>query len=275
MATRRGRKWASKRWAMAKSILGWPAGFFIKYDYMHSVCVPTVYPDVILRCEALDPNAMLRILGHARLSSDRDPSFLSSSTRHLGPVDAAANYAMVAAAKPSKIVEIGSGRSTQVMCQAISDLELQTRVTCIDPAPRLDISGLPVEFKRRTLRVSDVELVGELEANDILYIDSSHILQPGTDVDIELNILLPALKKGVLIHVHDIFLPYSYPAQWRDRNWNEACGLLPWIMSGALEIELPVHFLIRRQEHLLRDALPRNIARSTVLTGGSFWLRKN
>jgi hypothetical protein len=137
----------------------------------------------------------------------------------------------------------------------------------------LDISGLPVEFERRVLQVSDVELVSKLEPNDILYIDSSHILQPGSDVDIEFNILFPAIKPGVIVHVHDIHLPWGYDPSWNSKNWNEVCGLIPWILSGAFEIVFPVRYAQVVHEADLINALPDYLG-PKLASGGSMWLRK-
>jgi hypothetical protein len=86
--------------------------------------------------------------------------------------------------------------------------------------------------------------------------------------------LLPEIRPGVIVHIHDIFLPWNYPDHWRDRGWNEACGLAPWILSGAFEIVLPVHFVIRRREADLRAAMPWYLGEVASLSGGSIWLRK-
>lgn len=199
----------------------------------------------------------------------------------MGPVDAVVDYSVLRAIGPNKVIEIGSGRSTQVLVRAIADLPMPENrldtegreIICIDPQPRLSIDGLPVGFLRRTLNEGDVELAKSLEADDVLFIDSSHILQPGTDVDIEFNLIFPELKPGVVVHIHDIFLPFSYPERWEPRGWNEACGLAPWIAAGAFEVLFPTHYMLVERAEEMRAALP-DFAPCEPYAGGSFWIRK-
>jgi hypothetical protein len=202
--------------------------------------------------------------------------FFASDSRHLGPLDAAINYCIVRDLKPARIVEIGSGRSTEILARAVGDAGRGGRIISIDPAPRLDITRLLVSFEARTLHVDDIALGRSLERDDILYIDSSHILEPGTDVDIdiELNVLLPALKPGVVVHVHDVFLPWGYPQDWSARNWNEVSGLTPWVASGAFEMLFPSYFMARDRTADLTDAIPAFMARNSQNAPGGFWMRK-
>lgn len=208
------------------------------------------------------------------LDSDavRSDLFFRESTGHLRTLDALIDYAMVRWSKPQRIVEIGSGRSTHILNRAVADNGFG-QIECIDPAPRLDITNLPVRLHKRVTSKDDVGLVSTLEANDILFIDSSHILQPGTDCDIEFNLMFPELKSGVIVHVHDIFLPFAYPAKWSDRNWNEACGMAPWVLSGAFEILFPTYYATQELADELYQAMP-DYARRGAYAGGAFWMRK-
>lgn len=266
------RKWLSRKRALAKCLLGSDAGFFSQYDFMNSVAPPVIYPDIARHCEEADVQRILTELTIHDSNFAADPFWLKS-TRHLGAFDSIVDYAVVRAFRPAQILEIGCGRSTQVLARALRDNCFGT-ITCIDPAPRLDVSGLPINLLKRALRVDDVGVASSLEPNDVLFIDSSHILQPGTDVDLELNIILPSLRPGVLVHVHDIFLPWGYPVDWRARNWNEACGLIPWISSGAMEVFFPSYFLVREREGVLRDALPQSFSAACEEAPGSFWMKK-
>jgi hypothetical protein len=192
-----------------------------------------------------------------------DPVFGTSMLSHL---DRAAAYAAVAKFRPRRLLEIGSGDSTRFLAKAKGDAEM----LCIDPAPRCSISELPVKLVQRVLRHSDIELCAALEPNDILFIDSSHIMLPGTDVDMEFNRIFPRLKPGVIVHVHDIFLPFDYPKGWKKRNWNEQSALVGWLF-GAFEIIYPAHYVTRRHPELIDAVLgdlrmPKN--------AGSFWIRK-
>jgi hypothetical protein len=130
-------------------------------------------------------------------------------------------------------------------------------------------------FAQRPLSPQDAELTMQLESGDILYIDSSHILQPGTDVDIELNLMFPSVQPGVFVHVHDIFLPWGYPPSWNTRNWNEVSGIIPWVASGAFEIVLPSYFVAQTRTNDLRGVIPALMARDQDLAPGGFWMRKH
>ena len=97
-------------------------------------------------------------------------------------LDAAAAYAMVRSSRPRRIVEVGSGHSTRFLARAVADGKLETRITAIDPQPRASIEGLAVQFIRLPVQQTDPETFNTLEANDILFVDSSHQLKPGSDV---------------------------------------------------------------------------------------------
>lgn len=255
--------------AKAKSLVGMNTGFFIQYDFAASVKRVEFYPAFAAICAAADLTPFLAELDNDAVRSD---PFFRETTKHLDTLDALIDYAVLRRMKPARVIEIGSGRSTHILCRAVED-NGHGRVTCIDPAPRLDISGLPVTIHQRVASIRDVELVAGLEAGDILFIDSSHILQPGTDCDIILNMMFPALMPGVVVHVHDIFLPYAYPPAWSPRNWNEACGVAPWVLSGAFEVLFPTYYATQDRREALYAALP-DYARRGDYAGGSFWMRK-
>ena len=267
------RKWVSKKRALLGSMLGRDTGFFVQYGYMDSVKPPESYPAVRDLCERADlaPIIDQMRLHDATLSSD---FFFTTDSRHLGALDAAINYCVVRYLNPSRIVEIGSGRSTQILARAINDSKGGGQITCIDPAPRLDITGLPVSFEKRVLRADDTKLAMSLQRDDILYVDSSHILFPGTDVDIEFNMMFPALLPGVVVHVHDIFLPWGYSPSWSARNWNEVSGLIPWIASGAFEVLFPSYYAAQERWSDIASAMPNFAARNTQREPGGFWMRK-
>lgn len=252
--------------ALLGMILGRSTGFFAQYAYASSVVPISVYPQIERLCEACDPQPILDRLAETDFS---DP-FWQADTWYLGVIDAAVDHAVLRHMSIRRVVEIGSGRSTHVIARSIAKDGV---ITCIDPAPRLDITGLPVRFEKRVLRPEDTGLAATLGEGDCLFIDSSHILHAGTDVDIEFNLLFPALQPGALVHVHDIFLPYAYPATWRERSWNEAQALAPWLLSGAFEIVFPTHWMLVRRQAAMQDSLPAG-ANCAPYAGGSFWIRK-
>ncbi|QIQ85665.1 class I SAM-dependent methyltransferase [Erythrobacter sp.] len=255
--------------ALLKTALGKQAGFFIQYDFANTVERLEFYPAFAKKCAQADLDPILAMLDSEPVRTD--PLF-RDRTGHLDTLDALIDYAMVRWSKPQRIVEIGSGRSTHILNRAVTD-NGTGQIECIDPAPRLDIAELPVKLHRRVLTKDDVDIVLSLEANDILFIDSSHILQPGTDCDIEFNIMFPELKSGVIVHVHDIFLPFAYPPKWKDRNWNEACGLAPWVLSDAFEVLFPTYYATQERHDELYQAMP-DYTRRGPYAGGSFWMRK-
>ena len=118
---------------------------------------------------------------------------------------------------------------------------------------------------------ADASEAAALEAGDVLFIDSSHIMLPGMDVDIQFNRLFPRLKPGVLVQVHDIFLPDDYPDDWRARNYSEQNALIGWIVSGYFEIVWPGRYVLTRHPHELKAALGEFLIRDAA---GSLWLRK-
>ena len=146
-------------------------------------------------------------------------------------LDAAVAYALVRERKPQHIIEVGSGHSTRVLSKALGGLG---EIIAVDPAPRADIIDLPgVRVVPSTLQAAPADLFNVLKAGDALFIDSSHILMPGSDADILLNRVLPAAPAGTLVHIHDIFLPFDYPAIWGWRAYNEQQGVVPMLTTGA------------------------------------------
>jgi hypothetical protein len=188
-------------------------------------------------------------------------------------LDAAAAYALVAEYRPGKIVEVGSGHSTRFMTRAISDGGLNCNFTSIDPAPRADISALPVDLIQSVVQDADRGLFNGFQAGDVLFIDSSHILMPGTDVDLLFGEVIPSLPAGALVHVHDIFLPFAYPTEWQLRGYNEQNALAPMIAGGMLKPLLPCQYVVRE----MADAYDRHcgfIPRPRPNHDASMWLMR-
>ncbi|MHB1217079.1 MAG: class I SAM-dependent methyltransferase [Alphaproteobacteria bacterium] len=148
-------------------------------------------------------------------------------------LDAAAAYAVVRTRRPRLVVEVGSGHSTRFLLRAAEDGGLNTRIVAIDPAPRAPFASARIEHIPSPLERADAGIFERLGAGDILFIDSSHVLMPGTDVDILLNRVLPGLPSGVVVHVHDMFLPDPYPESWRWRGYNEQTALAALIHGGG------------------------------------------
>ncbi|HVF56474.1 MAG TPA: class I SAM-dependent methyltransferase [Pyrinomonadaceae bacterium] len=146
-------------------------------------------------------------------------------------VDGEILYCMIRHFKPRRIFEIGSGNSTYLSAQAaLKNTEedgRECRLTAFEPYPnevlRAGFPGLS-ELVERKVQDVPAEKFEELEAGDILFIDSSHVLKIGSDVQYEYLEILPRLRPGVIVHVHDIFLPAEYPREWVLDSytfWNE------------------------------------------------------
>lgn len=185
-------------------------------------------------------------------------------------LDAATAYSMVARHKPRRIVEVGSGHSTRFMVRAINDCGLNCTFKAIDPAPRANISELPVDLIASIVQEAPLSAFDDLRSGDILFIDSSHILMPGTDVDLLFGQVIPSLPSGVLVHVHDIFLPYPYPPEWQLRGYNEQNALAPLIGGGVLKTLLPCHYAVRDMADDV-DAICGFIPRPRPNHDASFW----
>lgn len=184
-------------------------------------------------------------------------------------------YCMIRHFKPQTVVEVGSGHSTILGAQT-SRLNDSTRYVCIDPWPRDFISqGVPgIEFIRRKVEDLDLDIFCQLKQNDILFIDSSHVVRTAGDVCYIILEVLPQLAQGVVIHFHDIFLPFDYPKEWivgQQRFWTEQYLLQAYLAENChVEILFANHFISQNYTEEVRQAFPNAL----WIGGGSFWIRK-
>lgn len=189
-------------------------------------------------------------------------------------LDAASAYALVRRMQPKRVVEVGAGHSTRFIARAVADGGLETRVTTIDPAPRAGLDGLGVELVRATLQEAGMAPFEGLEPGDIVSVDSSHILMPGTDVDLLMNAALPAIPSGVVVHFHDQFLPDDYPPEWAWRGYNEQLGVALLLHGEAYRILWSSRYAATRMRASLA---PTVCGRLPILAGAfesSLWLEK-
>jgi predicted O-methyltransferase YrrM len=159
--------------------------------------------------------------------------------------DADALYLMIRRFQPKRVIEVGCGNSTRVTRQAIIDGNLDTTITAVDPYPRADIAHVVDRFEQKRLEETDPALFAELEAGDILFIDSSHVVRMSNDVAHLFCRIIPSLKPGVVIHVHDVFLPYEYPKRffYDCPGWGEQYVLHSLLQSGAYSMLWPGYYL--------------------------------
>jgi hypothetical protein len=189
-------------------------------------------------------------------------------------LDACAAYTMVREHRPSRIIEIGCGHSTRVMARAVIDGQLSTKHVCIDPAPRAKLTALAVEHRSMTVDQFDPQEFLRLGTNDVLFVDSSHIAVPGSDVDRLVNDALPRLKTGVLVHFHDIFLPQAYPADWAWRGYNEQLLVAALLGGGAYDVLFSSAYVVRFMGPTIASSCAAELPIAEGAHESSLWLRK-
>lgn len=197
-----------------------------------------------------------------------------------GACDGTVLDAMLRHFRPARLVEVGSGHSTCVVLDAREELGGRPELTLVEPYPeRLEALARPGDLDGATLvrkRVEEADraLFGRLGEGDVLFIDSTHVSRIGSDVNALLLEVLPALRPGVLVHVHDVFHPFDYPETWvlgHGWYWNEAYLLRALLAGGgAFEVLFFVSYLQRFHRERLVERLPL----CGVGDGGSLWLRK-
>jgi predicted O-methyltransferase YrrM len=252
-----------------------PRGWFIPHRYAPLLPPPGMQPPYPAIEALFESNAaafesvMALVDGHAA-ALEAKQSLLDQSW--FPSLDAAVAYALVRDRKPQHVVEVGSGHSTRVLAKALGGLG---EIFAIDPSPRADIAGLPgVQVVSSTVQTTAPELFDRLVPGDVLFIDSSHILMPGSDVDLLLNRILPRLPSGVLVHIHDIFLPFDYPPIWGWRAYNEQQGVLPLLTTGAY---LPLFSSVWARQRMagrLAQSVVARLPSPTEAMATSLWLEK-
>lgn len=228
-------------------------------------------PGIDVRAEA--QLALLKLLTAHRFDQEatrRGPRY-DPANDQFPPHDAGLLYAMVRHLRPRQMVEVGCGWSTTVTAAAIADGALDTALTCIEPYPRPFLLEMDDVL---TLRQEKVEhtppaVFQGLGAGDVLFIDSSHVAKTGSDVVHLFLEVLPRLADGVVVHVHDIFIPEDYPQGWvrNGFGWTEQYLLQAYLVGNARAHVLAMNrWLALRHPGELTDALG-----PVELNGSSVW----
>jgi predicted O-methyltransferase YrrM len=193
--------------------------------------------------------------------------------------DAIALHCLIHWMQPRKIVEIGCGWSTAAMLDSIDTLRHKPTITLVEPNPeRLQSVVGPsdlslVNFLPARAQDIPLELFGELDRNDLLFVDSTHVSKLGSDVNRLVLEVLPSLRPGVCIHFHDVFWPFDYPVEWLEagRAWNEAYLLHAFLIhNDRFEILLFLDALKRFRTETLRSEFPLIASHDAA----SVWLRR-
>lgn len=194
--------------------------------------------------------------------------------------DAILLYCMMRYLRPQRIVEVGSGYSSAAILDT-NELFFDNSIECsfIDPQPQLLHSLLKdqdlerIQLTEQKVREGDLDLFTKLAANDILFIDSSHVAKIDSDVNHLFFRILPILRTGVFIHFHDIFYPFEYPLDWvyEGRAWNETYLLRAFLQyNERFQIQLCNTFIDWFHKEKYFHDMPL-VAKNT---GGSIWLKK-
>lgn len=191
--------------------------------------------------------------------------------------DAIFLYSMIRILKPKRIIEVGSGFST---CVTLDTNELffnnSISLTCIEPYPQLLRSLIKetdnLKILKKELQEVDLGVFSELTANDILFIDSTHVSKIDSDVNRIIFKILPALSNGVYIHFHDIFYPFEYLREWvyEGRAWNEAYLLRAFLQyNDSFDIQIFSDYLAKFHIEIF-DEMP--LCKNNF--GGDIWITK-
>jgi hypothetical protein len=190
------------------------------------------------------------------------------------PADAAVYRAILRRLRPTQVLEVGSGYSTAIALDTadrhLPDLELR----CVEPYPDrlLDLlePGDRVQLDRCLVQDLPLEEFETLRAGDVLFIDSTHVVKPGSDVVWLFLHVLPRLSPGVVVRLHDIFWPFEYPPEWLEerRDWNESYALQAFLTGNRdWEILLFSSWLWKHHPELVPARLAAEVP-------GNIWLRR-
>ena len=219
----------------------------------------------------LDFTAHLLAIPLRQAKTSPQPSWIH---HWLDGLDTLALYGFVASRKPANYLEIGSGYSTKLVRRAIRDHSLATQLISIDPHPRAEIDSLCDEVIRQPLQSADLARFQQLGAGDILFFDGSHRAFMNSDVTVFFLEILPRLAPGVLVHIHDIELPYDYLPERAHWYYSEQYLLAASLLAGHAHyrVVLPNAFVSREKDLVatigpLWQELP-----GVAFRGSSFWL---
>jgi hypothetical protein len=212
-----------------------------------------------------------RLRADVNLNSLGTPERIANGMFHTP--DAEVYAGMILEFSPRRVVEIGSGFSTRVARLALDAAGSKGPLASVDPQPRAEIRGLVDEHIAAYIEDVEIEKLA-IEPGTLLFIDTSHICRARGDLPRLFCQLIPTLPAGVLIHVHDIFIPFEYPTSYQRALWNEQY-LLHALLSHSprYEVVLTTHFLSRRHAAEIQKAISPEVGRDKDSFGGSFWFR--
>lgn len=200
---------------------------------------------------------------------------------------AASTHCLIRSYKPRRVIEIGSGRSSQVIAAALAanerEQDAQAQYTIVDPYPSV-LLGAIADPKPQVIaekaEVIDMAMFDALESSDILFVDSGHVVRTGSDVNYLILDVLPRLKPGCVVHFHDIGLPFEYPETYATNPsfrvlWTEAYLLQAFLaFNHSYEVLLGMAYLMSSHGAEIRQAFPHFDPAEAAAVSGSFWIRR-
>eukprot|EP00698_Gefionella_okellyi_P020530 TRINITY_DN6455_c0_g1_i1.p2 TRINITY_DN6455_c0_g1~~TRINITY_DN6455_c0_g1_i1.p2 ORF type:complete len:547 (-),score=94.56 TRINITY_DN6455_c0_g1_i1:1765-3405(-) len=219
-------------------------------------------------------------LRHIPVEAMQSPHQYHYSNRYFEWYDGALYHCMIRLKRPKRIVEVGAGWSTMLSAAAVAQNNAEgasCHLTAIDPYPAEQLYTLPGLHQLYAQQVQhvDTRVFQQLQAGDILFIDGSHVLHLASDVRYLLLEVLPRLASGVVVHIHDIFLPYHYPQRWLQTNmymWNEQYALHALLAhSTRWQVVLAAHWLQQEHSDVLARAIGFHAPQQHL--AASFWLK--
>ena len=190
-------------------------------------------------------------------------------------IDPYVYYCIIRRFRPRTVIEVGSGYSTLLGARACRQ-NGGARYVCIDPWPRplVEEAINDVELLRCQVEDLDVRLFEQLRANDVLFIDSSHVVRTAGDVCFIILEVLPRLAEGVLVHFHDIFFPSDYPKEWiaeKHLFWTEQYLVHAYLAENThAQVVFASHYMAKRYPHEVRQSFPD----APWIGGASLWIQK-
>jgi hypothetical protein len=210
----------------------------------------------------------------------RPPGQFFLQNENYEAVDAELLYAMVRARGPRRVLELGSGYTTLLLgaaCRRNAEGGVETEHVAHDPYPRAQIFGAqpppPTRFEPTPATEVPLDAFRELEAGDILFVDTTHTVKLGSDVNYIVLDVLPVLAPGVIVHFHDVFLPWEYPRAWFETMqyyWAEQYLLQAFLaFNDSFEVLLPAQAVAREHPDRLAAAVP---SFGPGVSPGALWL---
>jgi hypothetical protein len=194
-------------------------------------------------------------------------------------LDTTSIYGFVRDRAPATYVEVGSGESTKVAHRARRDAGAATRIRSIDPEPRAEVDALCDEVLRSPLETVDLDRAfGDVVAGDVVFFDSSHRLLPGSDNVAFFLEVLPTLPSGVLVGIHDVYLPDDYPPGFFELWWSEQYVLAATLLADAgrrYEVVLPCYWASGQDDlaAILDPVWAEPTTTGVNRRGSAFWLQ--